>query len=138
MAKDEPRLSGLVDQLDALAWRDRRAVLARLAPADRNRIAAVRRERVAAQRAEVARTRRAGRQFAGYSTWLAERVESACGDKGSATAALTPTTRSALANVHAAIQRETEAEDPGFGARLARWMERLIGPAPKARPEVRK
>ncbi len=133
--RDDPiDLDALLAQLSGLGRRDRRAVMMRLTQSERDRIDAAMTAQDEARHREVERVRRAGRQFAGYSPWLAELLQKACGnddnddrrEKGEVP--LSATARRAVADIHRAIHNEDAAAPPGLMAQVRDWAAALLSP----------
>lgn len=121
-------LDTLLTQFGKLGRRDRKAVLARLAPAERDRVEAVIAAQGEARQQEAERIRRAGRQFAGYSPWLAELLQQACANDGETELHLSDAARRAIVDAHRALLDDDEAEPHGFAAQLRAWGAMILSP----------
>jgi len=136
--RDDPiDFNTLMAQFDKLGHRDRKAVLAQLTPDERDRIGAAKAAQAEARRQEAERARRAGRQFAGYSPWLAELLQRAGGDKdrdGKGAVNLSDATWRAVADIHRAIHNEEGAVPEGLVAQIRAWGRTLLSPLAGERP----
>lgn len=136
--RDDPiDFDTLMTQFAKLGHRDRKAVLAQLNPEERGRIAATQAAQAEARRREAERSRRAGRQFAGYSPWLAELLQQAGADKdrgGKGTVNLSDATWRAVADIHRAIHNEEGPLPEGLPARIRAWGRTLLSPTKGERP----
>ncbi len=130
--RDDPiDFDTLMAQFDKLGHRDRKAVLAQLTPDERDRIGAAMAAQTEARRKEAERARRAGRQFAGYSPWLAELLQQAGADKdrgNKGAVNLSDAAWRSVANIHRAIHNEDEAAPEGLLAQIRAWGKTLLSP----------
>lgn len=116
---DEPiDLDALLARFDGFGHRDRKAVLAHLAPGDRQRVEVAMAARGEARRREADRIRRAGRQFSGYSPWLSELLQQATTGAVDGDSALTVDAQRAVADVHRALHADDDAAPLSFWDQL--------------------
>lgn len=130
-------LDTLLVQFGKLGRRDRHAVLAQLAPAERDRIEAAIRAQGEARRREADRIRRTARQFAGYSPWLAELLQRACTNddgRGEASLDLSSHARNAVADIHCSLLNEDNIAPRGIIAQWRAWSSALFSPQSAKQP----
>lgn len=137
--RDEPiDLDTLLMQFGKLGRRDRNAVLAQLAPAERDRVEAAIFAQGDARRRDADRIRRTARQFAGYSPWLAGLLQRTCAnDDDMGTAAsfdLSGPARNAVADIHRSLLNEGDAQPRSMMAQWRAWSSALFSPQPVKRP----
>lgn len=121
----------LMAQFDKLGHRDRKAVLAQLTPGERERIGAAMAAQAETRRKEAERVRRAGRQFAGYSPWLAELLQQAGADKeqdNKGAANLSDAAWRSVVDIHRAIHNEDQPAPEGLLAQIRAWGKTLLSP----------
>jgi hypothetical protein len=137
MRDDPVNLDTLLEQFAKLGRRDRGAVLKQLTPDERGRIEGAMIAQDEGRRREAERVRRAGRQFAGYSPWLAELLQQACANDdpgGKQDANLSGAARRAVVDVHRAIHNEDGATPTGWIAQMRAWVAALLTPQAGGRP----
>lgn len=126
----------LFEQFGKLGRRDRKAVMAQLTLAERERVAAAMAAQDDSRRREADRVRQAGRQFAGYSPWLAELLQHASADEAGGEKGgpkLSDATRRTVAEIHRAIRDAGEESPQGFTQQMRQWAATLLSPPAKGR-----
>lgn len=129
MPSDAFDFDALMLRFRALGHRDRRAVLAQLAPSDRSRVEVAVAADIEARRRETDHIRRAGRQFADYSTWLSPTVQAACKAETATQPGQTLAVMQAIADIHRTLQSEAASTPARPSALIRRWGAALFQPS---------
>lgn len=128
MQPDPAKFSDLVARFETLGSADRKAVLARMSAEDREAYSSAAAQEVTARKEEAERLRKADRQYAPYSHWLAEIIEKTAKSDEQICDSITETAIHAIGATHEKLREEAPTPQPVLWERLQRL---ILGPLPQ-------